>query len=98
MPVKFHTIDADIDLFLNNQKLNSILKSISFLKTKGGLLIFLESKDEKKENMKDFGIGAQILKKLGVKEIKLLTSSGSKTSFAGINGFGLKIKETIIIE
>lgn len=96
-PVKFHTVDADIDLFLNNQKLNSVLKAINFLKTKGGLLIFLESKDEKKEYMKDFGIGAQILKQLGIKEIKLLTS-GFKTSFVGINGFGLKIKETIIIE
>jgi len=47
--------------------------------------------------MKDFGIGAQILKKLQIDEIKLLTS-GTKTSFVGINGFGLKIKETIIIE
>jgi 3,4-dihydroxy 2-butanone 4-phosphate synthase / GTP cyclohydrolase II len=96
-PVKFHTVDLDIDLFLNHQKLNSVVKSINFLKSKGGLLIFLESKDEKKENMKDFGIGAQILNKLNITQIKLLTS-GSKTSFVGINGFGLKIKETIIIE
>ncbi len=95
--VKFHTVDLDIDLFLNHQKLNSLIKSVNFLQSKGGLLIFLESKDEKKENMKDFGIGAQILKKLSINEIKLLTS-GSKTSFIGINGFGLKIKETIIID
>jgi 3,4-dihydroxy 2-butanone 4-phosphate synthase/GTP cyclohydrolase II len=74
-----------------------MLKSINFLQSKGGILLFLETKDEKKENMKDFGIGAQIMKKLGIDEIKLLTS-GSKTSFVGINGFGLKIKETIIIE
>jgi 3,4-dihydroxy 2-butanone 4-phosphate synthase/GTP cyclohydrolase II len=67
------------------------------LKSKGGILVFLETKDEKKENMKDFGIGAQIMKKLNIAEIKLLTS-GSKTSFVGLNGFGLKIKETIIIE
>jgi 3,4-dihydroxy 2-butanone 4-phosphate synthase / GTP cyclohydrolase II len=96
-PVKFHTVNQDIDLFLNHQKLNSVLKSINFLKSKGGLLIFLESKDEKSENMKDFGIGAQILKKFNIDEIKLLTS-GAKTSFVGINGFGLKKKETIIIE
>lgn len=95
--VKFHTVDEDINLFLNHQKLNSMLKSINFLQSKGGILLFLETKDEKKENMKDFGIGAQIMKKLGIDEIKLLTS-GSKTSFVGINGFGLKIKETIIIE
>jgi len=96
-PVKFHTVDTDINLFLNNQKLNSIIQAIKFLQAKGGILIFLESKDEKLANMKDFGIGAQILKKLHVDEIKLITS-GTKTSFIGIHGFGLKIKETIILE
>ncbi|MDD2698885.1 MAG: bifunctional 3,4-dihydroxy-2-butanone 4-phosphate synthase/GTP cyclohydrolase II [Arcobacteraceae bacterium] len=95
--VKFHTIDTDINLFFNHQKLNSMLKSINFLESKGGILVFLETNDEKKENMKDFGIGAQIMKKLNINEIKLLTS-GTKTSFVGLNGFGLKIKETIIIE
>ncbi len=97
LPVKFHTIDSDINLFLNHQKLNSILKSINFLQAKGGIVVFLETKDEKKEQMKDFGIGAQIIKKLNINEIKLLTS-GSKTSFVGIHGFGLKIKETIVLE
>ena len=97
LPVKFHTVGSDIEHLLYNGKLSTLLKSIDFLKAKGGLLVFLESKDEKKEFMKDYGIGAQILKKLSVSEIKLLTS-GPKTSFVGINGFGLTIKETIFIE
>ncbi|MCK5293398.1 MAG: 3,4-dihydroxy-2-butanone-4-phosphate synthase, partial [Arcobacteraceae bacterium] len=98
LPVRFHTVSPDIELLLNNDRLQSMLKTINFLESKGGLLVFLDSKNEKNENMKDFGIGAQILNKLGVKEIKLLTSGGSKHSFVGINGFGLEIKEEIVID
>ncbi len=95
--VKFHTVEPDINLFLNDNKLQSMLKAISYLQDNSGVLIFLQNSDEKQENMKDFGVGAQILNKLGVSEIKLLTSGG-KHSFIGINGFGLNIKEEINIE
>lgn len=95
--VKFHTVENDIELFLNYERLNSITKAINFLQKKGGVLVFLNSKDEKDENMKDFGIGAQILKSCGIEEVKLLTSGG-KHNFVGINGFGLTIKENIIID
>jgi len=94
--VKFHNVEYDINLFLNEDKLNSILKSINFLADKGGVLIFLDNTNETKEIMKDFGIGAQILNELGIKNIKLLTSGG-KYSFVGLTGFGLEIKEEIQI-
>jgi len=94
--VKFHNVEADINIFLNDDKLNSMLKSINFLQSKGGVLIFLDNTYENKETMKDFGIGAQILNLLGIKNIKLL-SSGGKHSFVGINGFGLEIIEEIQI-
>jgi len=96
-PVKFHTVSPDIELLLNKDKLESMMKTIKFLEAKGGLLIFLDTTNEKNENMKDFGIGAQILNKIGIKEIKLLTSGG-KHSFVGLTGFGLEIKEEIIID
>lgn len=95
--VKFHAVEPDINLFLNDEKLQSMLKSINFLQSKGGVLIFLENKHENKETMKDYGIGAQILNALGIKEIKLITSGG-KHAFVGINGFGLKIKEEIQLQ
>ncbi len=95
--VKFHTVEPDINIFLNDEKLNSMLKSINFLQDKGGILIFLDNKHENSETMKDFGIGAQVLSSLGVKEVKHITSGG-RHSFIGINGFGLKIKEEIQIE
>ena len=95
--VKFHTVEPDINLFINDGKLQSMLKTINFLQSKGGVLVFVENNAEKQANMKDFGIGAQILNKLGIEEIKLLTSGG-KHSFVGLNGFGLQIKEEIQIE
>lgn len=95
--VKFHTISSDINLFLNDEKLNSILKTINFLQSKGGILIFLSDEKRNKESKKDYGIGAQILNSLDVKQIKLMTSGG-KHSFVGLQGFGLEIVEEIQIE
>jgi len=95
--IKFHTVALDIELFLNGNRLQSILKSIEYLQNNNGVLIFLNNKNEQQEIMKDFGIGAQILNKLGIKDINLLTSGG-KHSFIGINGFGLQVNKEINIE
>ncbi|MDC7244127.1 MAG: bifunctional 3,4-dihydroxy-2-butanone 4-phosphate synthase/GTP cyclohydrolase II [Sphaerochaetaceae bacterium] len=95
--VKFHNVALDIEMFLNDEKLNSMLKTINFLQAKGGVLIFLEETKQDISSVRDFGIGAQILKTLGVENIKLLTSGG-KHSFVGISGFGLNIMEEIQIE
>ena len=95
--IKFHTITADINLFLNDEKLHSMLKTINFLQAKGGVLIFLNDEMRNKESQKDYGIGAQILNSLNIKQIKLMTSGG-KHSFVGLHGFGLEIVEEIQIE
>jgi 3,4-dihydroxy 2-butanone 4-phosphate synthase/GTP cyclohydrolase II len=95
--VKFHTVIPDINLFLNDEKLQSMLKTINFLQSKGGILIFLSNDMQSKESQKDYGIGAQILNSYNIKQIKLMTSGG-KHSFVGLNGFGLEIVEEIQIE
>ena len=95
--VKFHTIVSDINLFLNDEKLHSMLKTINFLQAKGGVLIFLSDDMKNKESQKDYGIGAQILNCLNIRQIKLMTSGG-KHSFVGLQGFGLEIIEEIQIE
>jgi 3,4-dihydroxy 2-butanone 4-phosphate synthase/GTP cyclohydrolase II len=95
--VKFHTVIPDIKLFLNDEKLHSMLKTINFLQLKGGILIFLNEEMSHKESQRDYGIGAQILNTLNIKKIKLMTSGG-KHSFVGLNGFGLEIVEEIQIE
>jgi 3,4-dihydroxy 2-butanone 4-phosphate synthase/GTP cyclohydrolase II len=49
-----------------------------------------------KEDHRDYGIGSQILKYLGVSEMKLLTNNPRK--IYGLDGFGLKIVERLPIE
>lgn len=49
-----------------------------------------------KMDERDYGIGAQILRNLGVKKMKLLTNNPKKR--AGLIGYGLEITEIIPIE
>ncbi len=48
------------------------------------------------EDLRDYGIGAQILKALGLKKIKLLTNNPKK--IVGLTGYGLEIVSRIPIE
>lgn len=47
-------------------------------------------------DLRDYGIGAQILADLGVKEMRLLTNNPKK--IIGLRGFGLKVVERIPLE
>jgi 3,4-dihydroxy 2-butanone 4-phosphate synthase/GTP cyclohydrolase II len=54
----------------------------------------LDTKVISKEQAKEYGVGAQILKDLGIRNIKLLTSN-METEFIGLAGFGLNVVEKI---
>lgn len=49
-----------------------------------------------KEDQRDYGIGAQILKGLGLKKLRLLTNNPAK--YIALSGYGLEIVERIPIE
>lgn len=88
--VKFHNIIPDVELFANELKYNGIIEAIEYFKKNSGILIFLDDEYSSKKEMKEYGIGAQILKKLGVEKIHLFTTSKGK-EFVGLKGFGLDI-------
>ncbi|QXM06817.1 bifunctional 3,4-dihydroxy-2-butanone-4-phosphate synthase/GTP cyclohydrolase II [Crassaminicella indica] len=48
------------------------------------------------EDLRDYGIGAQILYDLGIKKIKLMTNNPKKLS--GLSGYGLEIVERVPIQ
>ncbi|MCW8820829.1 MAG: bifunctional 3,4-dihydroxy-2-butanone 4-phosphate synthase/GTP cyclohydrolase II [Sulfurovum sp.] len=94
--VKFHNIGTDIALVLDDKRFNSLSNSIDYLKLNGGTLIFLDTKVISHEQAKEFGVGAQILKDLGIKNINLLTTN-KDTEFVGLSGFGLDVVKKIEI-
>ena len=94
--VKFHNIGTDIDLFLNDKRFSALHNSIEYLKNNGGVIVFLDTKTISHEQAKEFGVGAQILKDLGIKDINLLTTN-MDTEFVGLAGFGLDVIRKIEI-
>ncbi|PHS56203.1 MAG: bifunctional 3,4-dihydroxy-2-butanone 4-phosphate synthase/GTP cyclohydrolase II [Sulfurimonas sp.] len=95
--VRVHNVITDIELLLNQKKYNNLISSIEYLKQNSGVLIFI-NKPTHHDNasMKEYGIGAQILKNLGVSKMNLL-SSIKNTDFIGLSGFGLEVNEVIDI-
>lgn len=94
--VRFHNIGSDIDLVLNDKRYNTLNNAIEYLKKNGGVLIFLDTMTISHEQAKEFGLGAQILKDLGIRNINLLTTSVD-TEFIGLGGFGLDVVEKIAL-
>jgi 3,4-dihydroxy 2-butanone 4-phosphate synthase/GTP cyclohydrolase II len=49
-----------------------------------------------KPDLRDYGIGAQILADLGVKQIRLMTNNPRK--IVGLEGYGLRVVERVALE
>ena len=83
---------------LNNGNIKKSLKILS--KYKNFLLLIINNNKISKEHnintLRYYGIGAQIIKDLNVKNMILI--SRSKKKIIGLEGFGLKIKKQIIIK
>ena len=94
--VKFHNIIPDSELFACSKKFEELMNSINYLKQNNGVLVFMESKAKDMSEIKEYGIGAQILNNLGIEEISLLSNSRSR-ELVGISGFNLTVTNCIRI-
>lgn len=92
--VKFHQMGLDHALFENTKKHEHLMKSMAYLKEKGGVLVFMNTMTSCMDEVREYGLGAQILKYLGISKIELLSSSHTK-EFKAINGFELEIVDLI---
>ena len=94
--VKFHHILPDNELLAHEKKYQGVLKAIEYLKKNNGVFIFVDSEYSTNPELREFGIGAQILKKLGIETIDLITIT-SRKDYVGLAGFGLNINQEIIL-
>ena len=92
--VKVHNIISDLELLSNSDKYEQLIDSINYLKQNSGVLVFINQPNHHNAAMKEYGIGAQILKSLGIEKMHLL-SKAKKTDFIGLSGFGLEVAEVI---
>jgi 3,4-dihydroxy 2-butanone 4-phosphate synthase/GTP cyclohydrolase II len=92
--VKVHNVIPDIELLLNQSRYTQLIDSIHYLKQNSGVLLFINKPNHQQVNMKEYGIGAQILKTLGVRHMRLISES-KVPDFAGLSGFGLNVLEVI---
>ena len=99
IPVRVISTAIDKKNILKNTKVKKSLKTLS--KFKSYLLLIINNKrntlkDSNINTLRYYGIGAQIIKDLNVRNMILLSRSRKK--IIGLDGFGLKIKKQIIIK
>ena len=98
VPIRVVTTKIDSRNLLNITNIKKSLKILS--KYKSYLLLVINNNTDSENNnintLRYYGIGAQIIKDLNVKNMILISRSRKK--IIGLEGFGLKIKKQIIIK
>ncbi len=99
IPVRVLSTKIKYKNILNNQKIKRSLKYL--MKYKNFLFLIINNqdtyhKDSSINTLRYYGIGAQIIKDLNVKNMILISRSRKK--IIGLEGFGLKIKKQVIIK
>ncbi|RDU72906.1 bifunctional 3,4-dihydroxy-2-butanone 4-phosphate synthase/GTP cyclohydrolase II [Helicobacter aurati] len=93
--VKFHTIKSDLALLESATEFDDLTRGIAKIQKEGGYCIFLNADSTQNKDVKNYGVGAQILRLLEVENFRLLSSS--KSEYAALSGFNLKLIEKVEI-
>ncbi len=83
-------------LYLNREETGAdLLQSLERVRTEPDPSARLERavRDESRMNFRDYGLGAQILRELGITRLRVLTNNPRK--FSGLAGFGLTVEEFV---
>lgn len=91
--IKLHRTGNVLSLMQDFKRFNQLIDSIELIKKEGGILVFLQDNTNLKDINKSFGIGAQILHYLDIKQFNLIDSK--HTSFIGLEGFNLELVKKI---
>jgi 3,4-dihydroxy 2-butanone 4-phosphate synthase / GTP cyclohydrolase II len=75
-------------------KLESALRQLA--REASGVLLHIERSDSEPAGERDYGIGAQILRELGVLKLRLMTNNPRPR--AALEGFGLNLVDTVALE
>ena len=97
IPVRVLTAKINKKNIIGNSKIKKMLKYLS--RHKNFLLLIINNTNKEDNNintLRYYGIGAQIIKDLKIKNMILISRSRKK--IIGLDGFGLKIKKQIIIK
>lgn len=105
VPARLHRADILADVFGGADTINKTLAR--FAREGRGVLVYLRdgaagvpanvvgapqnAEETRKKQWLDVGLGAQILKDLGVSSIRLRSSSSTPRAFVGLSGFGIEI-------
>ena len=111
--VRVHRANLVWDVFgrFRSEQDGVLEKSLEAIKEEGsGVLLYLEHEDLRWEGMGErasegsampfraYGIGAQILRSLGLQKIRVLTRTDSPRAFVGLKAFGLDIQSFRALE
>lgn len=93
--VRVHALDIVKDMLTHNDLIRDTLKAMKNHETAVFLLMQSQTgllpRESEGDSLRHYGIGAQILRELGVRDMTLLTAS--EKNVIGLHGFGLNIIE-----
>ncbi|BCZ16924.1 Bifunctional 3,4-dihydroxy-2-butanone 4-phosphate synthase [Helicobacter sp. NHP19-003] len=92
--VRFHIIRSDHELLSHAANHDFFMRVVKKLSCEGGVLVFIDPQAKVHDTLKNFGVGALVLKSLGIKRFRLLTTQ-DHPEYTALKGFDLEMLEAI---
>jgi 3,4-dihydroxy 2-butanone 4-phosphate synthase/GTP cyclohydrolase II len=90
--VRVHMQNSDNDILGKKTSSISASKALQYINKHGGVFVLLNKENLAKDDIKTYGVGAQILASVGVKKMRVI---GEQVKLTALKGFGLEIVEYV---